>query len=68
MANNERNKERAEQDKRKQRGTDQAAWDRYRRNNQSKALSKKAEREAEQRWKNRGGGGGDDVIDTGMFR
>lgn len=65
MTNNDRNKERAEQDKRKTRGTDQAAWDRYRRGNQAKAINKKAEREAEKRRKGRGGDDG--VIDTGMF-
>jgi hypothetical protein len=55
----------AELAKRKAMGEKQAASDRARRNNQTKALNKKAEREYEKRWKGRGG---DDVIDTGMFR
>ena len=58
--------QRAELDKRRIEGEKRAANDRARRNNQTKALNKKAEREYEKRWKNRGGG--DDVVDTGMFR
>ena len=56
----------AELDKRRIEGEKSAANDRARRNSQTKALNKKAEREYEKRWKNRGGG--DDVVDTGMFR
>jgi hypothetical protein len=57
--------QRAELDRLKAMGEKQAAADRARRNNQTKALNKKAEREYEKRWKGRGG---DDVVDTGMFR
>jgi hypothetical protein len=55
--------DRAEKDKRLVKGRDQAANDRARRNNKTKALNKKDEREYQKRWKNRGG----DVTDTGMF-
>lgn len=54
----------AELDKRRIEGEKRAANDRARRNNQTKAMNKKAEREYEKRWAKRGG---DDVTDTGMF-
>jgi hypothetical protein len=56
--------QRAELDKRLVKGNAQASSDRTRRNTQTKAFNKKAEREYEKRWKNRGG---DNVSDTGMF-
>lgn len=60
----ESNADRAKKDKRKVRGEAQAVNDRARRNNRTKALNKKDEREYEARWKNRGE---DNVTDTGMF-
>jgi hypothetical protein len=60
----ESNADRAENDKRKIKGEAQAASDRARRNNRTKAQNKKDEREYQKRWKGRGG---DDVTDTGMF-
>ena len=60
----ESNADRTKKDKRKVMGEAQAVNDRARRNNRTKALNKKDEREYEKRWKNRGG---DDVTDTGMF-
>ena len=59
------NAERAEAERRRKQGEKQAANDRARRKTKAQAAKKKAEREYEARWKGRGG---DDVIDTGMFR
>lgn len=46
--------DRAESDRRKAEGERKAANDRARRNTQTRALNKKAEREYEERWKDRG--------------
>jgi hypothetical protein len=46
--------DRAEKDKRRAEGEKKAANDRARRNTQTKALNKKAEREYEERWNSRG--------------